>query len=383
MDISVLNDNFLAQTVVDEYKSLVWTERYAAEGEVILQLPDTAESRLIIPEGSFLSIPPSHEIMIVETRSSKDGILTIKGTSLAGFLKHRILKRSWDNKYGFCAFAGTAPDILNLIVKNFAAPGYGGLMETGSVVDATNGPWEMIPNLSVATPQVQDPSKFTVVNIPVQHGNVYDGLVAVATSFGLGFSMYPRNVTETSYNLIFQAYDGRDLTSRQSLNPVVRFQSALDNLTNVEELRSIANFKTVAWSYAPNVLSTSPYFGYWADDWSKDFRVAGFKRRTLLVLADDIQPGDVDLTTTAGQNAFRTLLNQRAMDGLANNNYVRMLDGEIVPQSGYRYGIEYNLGDVIELSSPTGGASYARITEYIYSQDENGYSSYPTLSVIS
>ncbi len=94
-------------------------------------------------------------------------------------------------------------------------------------------------------------------------------------------------------------------------------------------------------------------------------------------------PREADLTTTAGINQLREELRQRALDGLANNNYVRMVDGELVPQSGFVYDKDYKLGDVIDLGSATGESSTARVTEYIRSKDASGYTEYPTLSVIS
>lgn len=95
-----------------------------------------------------------------------------------------------------------------------------------------------------------------------------------------------------------------------------------------------------------------------------------------MVDASDINAADyssADLTT---------LLNQRAKDALANNNYVRLTDGKLVPQNAFVYGTDYNLGDVIELRGPSSSVQKARITEYVRSRDSKGETAYPTLSVI-
>ena len=77
------------------------------------------------------------------------------------------------------------------------------------------------------------------------------------------------------------------------------------------------------------------------------------------------------------------LMLQRAKDALANNNYVRLADGQIVPQSGYDYGTHFSLGDISELRASSGLPSLARVSEFIRTQDGTGYKAYPTLSVIS
>jgi hypothetical protein len=77
-------------------------------------------------------------------------------------------------------------------------------------------------------------------------------------------------------------------------------------------------------------------------------------------------------------------LDQKAKDALANNNYVKLADGEVVPELTYTLGLDYGLGDIIELRNEDQTLSQkARITEIIRSQDDTGERAYPTLSVIS
>jgi hypothetical protein len=73
---------------------------------------------------------------------------------------------------------------------------------------------------------------------------------------------------------------------------------------------------------------------------------------------------------------------QRARNELANNNYTRMVDGEVVPQSQYEFGVDYFLGDIVELQGHKGYNQQAQITEYIRTQDESGEKAYPTVTVI-
>ena len=76
------------------------------------------------------------------------------------------------------------------------------------------------------------------------------------------------------------------------------------------------------------------------------------------------------------------MLNSRAYDELVKNKFIKSVDGEIVPESQFKCGVHYNLGDIIEVEGNTGVIQPARITEYIKSQDESGEKAYPTVSII-
>lgn len=382
MDVYAMDKNFQTLDIFDEYKTLVWTERYSSAGESVFEIPDSLRARKVVREGNILSIPVSKDAVLIENFSAKDKVLSVKGPMLSDFLRQRMVKRSWDNKYGAVPTQHNPVDIPNALVKQFAQDPEG-IAGSGLLTGALNGPYELIPNLQLATPDVQDMSPYPdEVILSISNGNLYDAVKAVSDAYGLGFRLYPKNIVEDSYDLVFETYTGKNRTSLQDVNPVVRFQTALDSLTNTEELRSISGYKNVAWAYATNIVSTYFLVGYAFADAAAQ-RSVGFDRRTLLVQVDDIQPDDVNLTTSDGRAAFVALLSKRAQNALINNNYVRMVNGEIVPQNGYKYNVHYGLGDIIELTVESGDSSIARVSEYVFTEDENGSSSYPTLSSIT
>jgi hypothetical protein len=67
---------------------------------------------------------------------------------------------------------------------------------------------------------------------------------------------------------------------------------------------------------------------------------------------------------------------------LIDNKYIKTVDGEIVPDSQFLYGFDYNLGDIIEVEGDSGTIQRSRITEYIRSHDNNGEKAYPTVTGI-
>ena len=371
MDLSTLTENFNRDVPIDTFKSLIWTERYASEGDFVLTIEDTPANRANFPEGRFLGIQQSREVMIVEIVEAEDGILTISGPSLSGFLRQRMARDTWSNGYTYWPLTGAPGWIAAEIVKQMCVVGNGLLMDDNYVL--TNGAPELIPYLEIG-PTASGSS----VQIGVEYSDVYTAVKTVCDAYGLGFALYPSDITPTTHKLIFTTYEGRDLTSAQDTYDVVRFEPALDSLVGMKEFRSIAGYKNVAYSWAPNIVAQNYFVGKAYAPGTSDSTI-GFKRRTLMVLAEDIN--DADVVNGAAQ--LNAILLQRAKDALANNNYVRLADGQIVPQSGYDYGTHFSLGDIIELRASSGLPSLARVSEFIRTQDGTGYKAYPTLSVIS
>lgn len=366
MDLYVLDSNFLKHDVVDQFISLIWTERYNDSGDINLVMPSNNTYKALLKEGTFVRIDGSKEVMLIDTVDDKDGTTTYTGRTLVDFLKQRILRPTWAETTSSWALSGFAGVLAGQMVTAMCIAG--GTMDGATILP--NGSREIIPKLKLG-PITNGDS----ISVPVPYGTLFDGVKMVCDLDNMGFTMYPTNFVGSNYDLIFTTYLGKDRTSDQGTNPIVLFEPALDNLVEVEELRSISGYKTNAFAW-PDGLTAQNQIGY-AFVNGLDTAV-GFSRRTLMVDASDINVSDY-----ASTPLLVAALNQKALDALINNNYVRMTNGQIVPQVGFVYGTDYFLGDVIELRGVSDTPQSARVTEYIQSQDATGYKAYPTLSVIS
>jgi len=368
---------FQRATIVENFNSCIWTERFTDAGDITLTIGSTADTQAQLVEGTLLVNSDSDEVAIIETASTENGILTATGPFITGFLKQRMLIRDLKQDPSNINGGGTGwqftnytpAQIMNEIVKEMCVKG--GVMDQGGVI--STGAAETIPNLSVA-----DPAAGTQIQMAISYGDVFTGVQSVATAYNIGFRIKLANVTGTTYNLIFETYAGVDRTSAQTTNPVVRFQPELESLSGLKEVHSISGYKNVAVAVATAVTTTSamPVQIAYADSTSQASR--GFARRTLFVDVTDLTDNDAK-----NASAFNNMLLQRAKNALINNNYVKYVDGTLVPgNTMYEYGVDYLLGDVIELKASDGLLSQARVTEYIRSQDSTGETAYPTLSVI-
>lgn len=374
MDLYTLDETFLRSSVVEETNSVIWVDRYSSAGEVTVVVPASGATIEQLAEGTFLSLDGSKEVMLLETQSIKDDLLTVTGPSLLKFLDERFIRFSPGHDVRYWPLSGFPPlQVLTEIVNDMCVVGSPWLdADTMVNVDAARA---AIPNLSTIT-GVE--SGVIGINVAVPFGPVYEVLKTIAETYRLGHKLYLDDAGIGSYSLIYESYVGRDLTSSQTIYPTVRFSPGQDSLTDVKELRSISGYKNVAYSYAPALSEVSLDAGVAFADSSAATSV-GFDRRVLMVFADDITTDEIG----GDPVLLKEILGRRAQDALANHNFVKMVDGEIVPQNDYQFGVDYMLGDIIEIQGLSGALQNARVTEYIRSQDAQGEKAYPTISIVN
>jgi hypothetical protein len=217
------------------------------------------------------------------------------------------------------------------------------------------------------------------VTIAVPYGPVYDALRDIGTTYGIGMQITLEWAIDTSYSLLFRTYKGLDRTVAQALNPPVRFSPQLDTLTDIKELQSISNYKTIVYSFCPpNPDGLADTVAPGSSQISGP-EPTGFDLRAEMTFEEDITTDMVGGDPATLQN----LLNSRAQKALQNARFAKAVDGQIVPLHQLRYGVDYNMGDIIEVQGNSQVVSSSRVTEYIRSQDNSGEKTYPTVAMLS
>lgn len=395
MDLYTLDPYFGAADVIDEFISALWAERYAAAGDFTLVVESTPHNRFVLAENKFLALKGTDTVMQIETQTAKDGELTVTGTDLLGFLDQRMFwnynslaeegeqVKDWNIEPG----SWTPNQAIAQVVYN---------MIGDSAMTATGGgnlDWvnEYMPGLVVEYDVLGDTEQmnFTI-------GPLYTSIKQVAETYGVGMKMFLRTPGsfETPPEIVFTTYLGLDRSSGQEDNELVRFSPQLDNISGISELRSIKEWKNVCYVYYKGVISKHVDLGAYPVAMASE--PIGFDRRVLLTNAEGEPPGRkpsllgtwqktpglVNYTVPISDTFEAQYRAQNAKDALANHNYIHSMDGE-VSADGKKIGTDYDLGDIIELESPTGLLAQARVTEHIRSEDALGEKEYPTISVIS
>lgn len=355
MEVYVLDSLLRRTQVFDKFDSLIWTERFSDVGDFELDLKSTYEARTAFRSGVHLAMNNSNRVMTVDTvEDSTDTddkeVLKVKGLSLEDILADRVAVESMNdlNKWTLTGIPG---DIARQMFQHICADGSldpkdritflqpGSLYSPGSIPE-TQTPivWE------------QDPDA------------LYTAIKSICDIYDLGFRLY-RN--QDASQLYFDIYSGDDRTTRQTDFPPVVFAVQLDSIQNTTEFSTSRGTKNVAYVFSP--VGFEVVYGE-----NVDPDVEGFERHVLGVNASDIAEDNPDISGA---------LIQRGLEELNKNRALSLFDGELNQYNQYKYGVDYNLGDLVEVRNRDGEITYKRVTEQIFVHDEQGERSYPTLAI--
>lgn len=366
MHLYTLTPDFMPKDYIGEFISAIWTERYSAAGDVQLVTPASSDMVRKLAHGTFLGLRGTKEVMLLDTQSIENGLLTVSGQSLLKFLDERP---AW--------FANPDPSADQATLALTEVITAGELIADAvyrmviNPVEFTEGPaaqlnlnWarETIPGLELGVVDSNGEPKRLTINL----GTLYNSIQSLAKDEGVGLKLYLESATSTTGPVLkFATYRGKDRTSGQTTHNLVRLTPKMDSLSDVKEVSSRSNYKNVVYVVYKGLSI------HYAEP-SLPIPI-GFNRRVLVVTPEDIYLEE------ARYDEYRF---QIARDAFANNNYVQTVDGQASPAVIYKFGEDYDLGDIIELEGLTGTLSKARVSEYIRTQDKAGEREYPTLSVL-
>jgi len=357
MDVYILDSLLRRTVIVDKYLSFIWTERYASYGDFELQLISTPDYRRLFITGTLLACTESNYVMqvsTVENTTDAEGKTTLKltGVSLEAMLDDRVAKDVLDDLTDAPVWTITLPpaDVARKIFHDVCVTG---ILDVGDiipfVIEDTFMPEDTIP-------EPIDP-----ITVELEPQSVYAAVKDICDQWTLGFRLLRNGDTSQLY---FEIYSGSDRTTSQSALGAIVFSPELDTLQNTSELTSIANYKNVAYVFSP-----AGYEVVYPQDVIPE--TAGFERHVLMVRADDITTDNPDVSAALIQRGNQELAKQRSFSAF---------DGEINPNSQYKYGVHYNLGDLVEMRNIDGETNLMRVTEQIFVSDPEGERSYPTLA---
>jgi hypothetical protein len=355
VEVYVLDSLLRRTEVVDRYESLIWTERYSRKGDFELHLKSTSENRGLFTKGTMLAITDSDRVMTVETAEDStdaDGkeIFKVIGYSIEDVLARRIVKSTMDDLTTDPSW--TIIDTPGNVVRTM----FDHICRDGALDVKDKIPF-LMPGTIYPPDTIEEPSSpITWVQQPDTLENALQGVVDL---YDLGFRLVRNKDTSELY---FDVYSGNDRTTRQTTFSPVIFAPDFDTLQNTTEYTSIQDSKNVAY-----VFSNRGSLVVYGEKVPPD--IDGFDRRVLVVTLeiDDAEPDPNGIMLQAGQ------------EGLRANRAQELFDGEVNQYNTYKYGKDYNLGDLVEQRNRDGIITFKRVTEQIFVSDDQGDRSYPTL----
>lgn len=348
MDIFLAYEDMKPTRFIENYESLVWTERYSSFGDFTLTIKETNNLLGALRAYKFLLSSESEAIMMIETAEmshQEDGenLIKITGRSFEAFLEHRSNELDYSDEFRDTGSIGGI--VSKLIGRHLINP-----------VNAR----DKIPGLVVDGGYPENPY------IRVQHprSDLYELTKKLVDSADLGFKFYRK----PEGNLGFTVYKGLDRTNPASV-AFRKFSPDLGNLVDSSFLSSIASYKNHA-----RVLGARTSVEVFSPGVS--IYIEGFDKRTLVVNADDVGR-DYEGPITEDQEALR----QRGLEALLESQHanVRLVDGDVLPQS-WDPGVD--LGSLVVVEDLYGNTNKMRITERIWSMDADGIRRTPTFTAI-
>lgn len=352
MNLFVLDTNLEATSIVDVYKSLIWTDRYNRYGDFELYIPMSNDSVKELKIDCYLQNMDSDHVMIIETlkidSSSEDGnYLTVTGKSLESILQRRIV-------WGLKTLSGNLQNgIRDLLNENIISP---------------SNEKRKIPNFIFE--ESTDPA-ITDLTIEAQYtgDNLYDVVNKICTDRNIGFKV----TLNDKKQFVFKLYAGIDRSYDQTANPYVVFSPNFDNLTSGNYIESKAAWKNVTLVGGEGEGTSRRYTA--VGD------ISGLNRREIFTDARDIS-SDIGDGQTLTNDEYIYLLRQRGKETLSENIDILAFEGEAEMTQMFEYGVDFFEGDIVQLEDEYGHESKARISEVVTSYSENGFTRYPTFSTI-
>lgn len=368
LEAYVLDTSFDIVAVIDAYESFIWTERYFECGDFELYLPLKSELTAVLKRNNYLQLRDSETIMVIEeveieTDAEKGRYVTVKGRSLESIIDRRIVWEETDIN------GPLQNGIKKLLTENAISP-----------INSER----MIPNLIF---EDSADSRITSLTLEAYYygDNLYDVITATCVDNNIGF----RIRLNADKKMVFGLYKGLDRTYDQEIRPYVVFSPEFDNIltsTYFESSKALKNCALVSNEVREQTIMNAdgnetriPRY-FITTEVKPDNYQSGLNRRETFLEASvsDTDEDGNELTTAEKKAQMQTA----GSEELAETNVTKAFDASVDPSRQFVYGVDFFIGDVVQVKNEYGYESKARITELIRSNSTSGESVNPTFTVI-
>lgn len=351
MIIYLLNKNFEKLRVIDDYISLIWTDRYNEAGDFELYLEATLPNVSAYQIGMYLSNTESEHMMLIETIEIKSDLedgskLIVSGRSLESLLTRRIV---WNQT----VFANKSMQYIIHQVINDA------------IISPSN-PSRRIENFFFD--DLND-EQINLIKLDKQYtgDDIYSIVCDLCAQYGIGFKLI-----RTNNQFHFGLFKGNDHT--QDGNSFVAFSPKFDNLISSNVITSVKGSANVACIAGEGEGSNRKLS-------STDDTVAGLDRVELFVDARDISSKtENDITLTDDQ--YQSLLKDKGEAELNSHSVQTTIESEVDYNGIFKFKKDFDVGDIVIVSNEFGFIEKLRITEMVVSDSVNGLTFVPTFKAI-
>lgn len=372
----VLDKTYLQIDLIDTFESFYWTDRYNEVGvfEIVMPVLERHLSSLRI--NNYLAIRESDRLMIIEkmvlnTDPEHGDTLTISGRSLESILDRRII-------WGVFEQSGLVQNIIQaMIMQNAIAPSNANRRISNMRFVYSSDP--------IVTAQTEE--------VKATGAGLYDSVEMLCQAHNLGFKMLPFG--EGGFD--FLLYAGVDRSRAQSERTPVIFSHWFENLLDSDYIQTEVN-------YVSNALVRGDEDDVTMEVLRKPERI-GLSRREMFIdtnLEPDTQDietpvyddegnpvyddeGNIKTTTETikiyDQSYYNSML-ALARGEMSKHKVTEAFDSEVDTTHQFFYGVDYDVGDIVQVENRYGFGGRCRVVEVMRSRDANGPKLVPTFVMV-
>lgn len=369
LDAIVLDKKYEVVGVVDNFSSFIWTERYYRYGDFEIEVPATEHNLELYQKGYYIHKSDSDRIMLIDSieysTSEESGRTMLISGKDASYIMHKrvIWTTTVLNEYA----EGEEDDTHNhipvqtgikqLLDDNLISPSKTQRKISGFVFKS-NG------NASVANVKFKHEIQLS------WEDNLYDSIESICNDYHIGFK-----VEFINDKLEFSLYKGLDRSYGQSDNLAVIFSPKFGNLVSSKYLDTDAEYANSGIVAGEKRTETKQVDGVTQ---SKDLQYtielgdefSGMNRSEVYVDQTSLKMyiNDIEVPPEKYKNRLR----QKGEEAIKKTQEPSVIEAELDYNGQFKYGIDYYLGDIVEVEDEMNRTTKVRIVEMVYCNDLSG-----------
>lgn len=435
MYLAVFDEAMVLQHICEDYKSIIWTERFHGFGDFKLTVPGTLENLQIYQLDYYLYTKGTNKLMIIEqvelnTEYSKQSLLTVSGRSLESILDRRVMHPYpiWEGTR-LCMHERTKGKVKD-VIKHYTNL----LFKQRDSLDASHERhvqgfgWYSVDELPSGIRKGRPVSSMDIGNIRANANGTVRNMTRNADYSHAAYDDTDPYIMEGSWYKLVQnltdltmsgwaiefdgedpyywygyTYNGVNRTFNQGERPPVVFSPKYDNLSKATYFKSKVSTRTKIFSGA--VKFTVPLELQLSREYLDDNRDSAMQNNSVTVGTRGLglregyfQSPSIEHTNGymiskgSGQWGVASIdpesiyrqIHEQCNTELWRHMPLEMFSGEAAQQSMYTYNEDFFLGDFVQIQNEFGQQDIARVTEYIRtSSDSEGDVFYPTFESLS
>lgn len=378
MDLYILDKDYQVLYILDEYESLVWTERYNDHGDFVIRINTNHPAIPFLIPRNYLWKKDSQRLMVIENWTNTTGLeemlVTIEGRDLGLLLTRRQI-------YNTTQFYKSTPKfVIETLFRNCLL---------------TQGTGRYVPNLTFHWDISDEDNEKFDESFEFNGKSLYEAIVEVCEYCEFGWKL----ILTDELKMEFHVYKGEDRSFEQKANKWIVYSTKFNNLISSEYQYKDENWYNAIVGCGEEASTTqNPTTGEiydWPQVWFEvelEGAEQGFQRREMFFDGRNVSRWQGDYyhggarppeDVTHGWKklpafVYRSILITKAKESLKDNHPTHMYSAELDPTMQWQLGRDIFMGDIVQIVDDNGIEDTVYIAEIIYSHDRSGSSVYPT-----